>query len=55
MARASFTRSIIVYGAKRDRKVWCGDLLTAAQNTYYSTGASSYVKGTLAVLVSRER
>ncbi len=44
------TPPVIVDGAKRDRKVWGGDLLTADQNAYYSTGASANVKGSLEVL-----
>jgi Bacterial alpha-L-rhamnosidase 6 hairpin glycosidase domain/Bacterial alpha-L-rhamnosidase C-terminal domain len=44
------TPPVIVDGAKRDRKVWGGDLLTAAQNVYYSTGATAAVKGSLEVL-----
>ncbi len=48
------TPPVIVDGAKRDRKVWGGDLLTAAQNVYYSTGASEYVRGSLSLLARRQ-
>ena len=48
------TPPVIVDGAKRDRKVWGGDLLTADQNAYYSTGAAESVKGSLEVLARRQ-
>lgn len=49
------TPPVLVDGAKRDRKVWGGDLLTAAQTVYYSSGAGEYVKGSLAVLGRSQR
>ena len=45
---------VIIDGAKRDRKIWSGDLLTSAPSVFYSL-PTKYVRGSLAVLAARHR
>ena len=42
----------VLDGAKRDRAIWSGDLNVEGPTTYYSTGASAYLKGALQMLGS---
>lgn len=43
---------LILDGAKRDRAVWVGDLAVEGPTLYYSTGTSSYIRGSLELLGS---
>ena len=42
----------ILDGARRDRAIWSGDLFVEGPTTYYSTGQSAYLKGSLQLLGS---
>jgi alpha-L-rhamnosidase len=43
---------VIMDGARRDRVVWSGDLGVEVPNVFYTTAASSFVRGSLALLGS---
>ncbi len=43
---------VIMDGAKRDRVVWSGDLGVELPNVFYTTGADSFVRGSLRLLAS---
>lgn len=49
---ASNRLALIMDGAKRDRKVWAGDLSIEGPNVMYSTGASAYFRDSLTLLAS---
>lgn len=44
----------ILDGATRDRAIWSGDLNIEGPTTYYSTGTSAYLKGSLQLLGSNQ-
>jgi alpha-L-rhamnosidase len=48
----SNTVPLILDGAKRDRAVWSGDLAVEGPTLFYSSGASSYIKGSIELLGS---
>ena len=43
---------VIMDGARRDRVVWSGDLGVEVPNVFYTTGAASFVRGSLQLLGS---
>ena len=43
---------VIMDGARRDRVVWSGDLGVEVPNVFYTTGAASFVRGSLQLLAS---
>ncbi len=49
---ASHRLALIMDGAKRDRKVWAGDLSVEGPNVMYSTGAGAYFRDSLTLLAS---
>lgn len=49
---ASNSMSLVMDGAKRDRKVWAGDLTIEGPNILSSTDASTYFRDSLALLMS---